>query len=380
MKKILFGLAAVLFIMPAVVLAADFKVDEANGNVEVASGEQVKNLYTAGANVTSDANVLGDLVTAGGYIAINGKVQQTLMAAGGNVAVSANIGQNARLAGGNIQFTGTTGQDLLVGAGTLDIGKTANIGGDLMASSGMATINGKVLGDAWMAGGNITINGRIEGNVDIRGAQEVVLGENAYIGGKLKYEAPQQAAISQGAQVVGGTEYSPTKVGDLKVLAGLMAFATVAKWLGVISAFILALLVAYLLNKFAKFTVQKAFNNPWPLFGWGLLVLIVAPVALVILLASVLGMSVAALLGVVLGAVLVFAKPFGALILGAWIVRLFSKDKALRVDWLTALVGVLVAAVLSIIPIVGWIIPFFTYIVALGVMFQWTWDWAKRNK
>jgi len=380
MKKLFIVFIAVLFVLPAFALAADFKVSQESDNVSIASSEQVKNLYTAGANVTSDANVLGDMVVAGGYVTVNGKVQQGLMLVAGNILVSGDVGQNVRVAGGNVQITGNVGQDLLVAGGTVDIGDKSTISGDFLSASGTSTISGNILGNVKLAGGSVTINGRINGDVTIYDAQSVELGSNAYIGGDFKYEAPQSATIASTAKVVGATEFSPTTPVNFTALAGLMAFATIAKWLGVLSAFILALLVAYLLTKFAKYMVGKSFEKPWASFGWGMLVLIVSPIALLILLASILGLSVGILLGVTLGAVMVFAKPLGALVLGAWIVRLFSKGKELRVDWLTALIGVLLVAVLSVVPVVGWIIPFFTYMVALGVLVEWTWNWAKRNR
>lgn len=106
-KKFWFNLGFLVlaggFAVSLPVLAAEVAwPSQGSPNVVVGSQESHRNLYTAGANVTVNGDVTGDLTAAGGMVSITGTVQQEVLLAGGTLDVSGQVGGNARLAGGNI--------------------------------------------------------------------------------------------------------------------------------------------------------------------------------------------------------------------------------------------------------------------------------------
>jgi hypothetical protein len=60
------------------------------------------------------------------------------------------------------------------------------------------------------------------------------------------------------------------------------------------------------------------------------------------------------------------AKIMAAIVAGAWLFQMFSKKKEISLDWKTALVGSLLISALSLVPIIGWLLCFLAYLLALG--------------
>ena len=56
------------------------------------------------------------------------------------------VDRHLRIAGGNLTVGGPVNQDVLAGGGSLDVTSAARVGGDLIFSTGSATMNGAVDG------------------------------------------------------------------------------------------------------------------------------------------------------------------------------------------------------------------------------------------
>lgn len=382
MKKLLFALAGVALFIPLVASAAELRVNDEGGSEVIQKGETVKNVYSFGNNVVADADILGDFVGAGNYVSINGNVQFGVIAAGANVVINGKVNQNIRVAGGNVQINGEVGEDLLVAGGTVQVAPNSKVAGDIVATGGMVNLAGSVGGNINLSGGQVTVDGVVAGNIDAKDVDELKFGDNAVIHGNLKYSSSKEAVVSPKARLLGAVDYQKIKgLSKVPFIAGLVALATVGKLLSIIGLYILILLLTYLLSRFTKVAVGSGFSKPFAMFGWGFIPLIVMPIVAIVLLASLLGMQASVILGAVYFMLMLIARPLGSILLGTAIFKLFSKNKEkLRVDWLTGLVGLLVATILMIVPFVGWVIPFIFYAMALGVLVKWTWGWVQRNR
>ena len=380
MKKILIAFFAVVLMVPFIASAADIRVNEEGGNEIISQNETVKNVYSFGNNIQVEANVLGDFVGMGNYLAVDGDVQYGLIAAGSNVIINGSVGQSARVAGGMLQINGDVGEDLLVAGGTVEVGDDSKIAGDLMIAGGTVEVNGDVGGTIKASGSQVALNGMVAGNIEVDGADKLTIGDNAIIHGNINYSSPEEATISSKAQINGEIVYNKIESSNsfVKQIAGIFTVGAIISYIGM---FILIIVLTYLLGKFTRLAVERGLTKPFPMFGWGVLTLIVIPIISLLLLVSVLGMQVGFVLSMIYVELALFARPIGAILLGTAIFRMFSKDKTgYRVDWLTGLVGMVVASILMIIPVVGWLVPFFFFALALGVIAKWSWDWVGRNR
>lgn len=381
MKKILIAFFAVVLMVPFVASAADIRVNEETGNETISQNETVKNVYSFGNDINVEANVLGDFVGFGNYIAVDGDVQYGLISAGSNILINGNVAQTSRVAGGIIRINGNVGEDLLVAGGTVEIGDDAKIAGDLMVAGGTVIVNGDVGGTIKASGGQVTLNGVVAGNIDAVDVENLYIGDNAVIHGNLTYTSPSEAAISSKAQITGEVVYNESTKATMGYLGAMAGLFTVGALISYIAMFILILILTYLVGRFTRLAVERGLTKPFAMFGWGVLALVLAPIVGILLLVSVLGMQLSIVLSFVYVALVLIARPIGAILLGTAIFWMFDKKKeSYRIDWLTGLVGLIVSSVLMIIPVVGWLVPFFFFALALGVIAKWSWDWVGRNR
>lgn len=382
MKKILFALIAFVLFIPLVASAADIRVNEESGSEVIQKGETVKNVYSFGNNVVAEANVLGDFVGAGNYVAINGDVQYGVIAAGANVVINGKVNQSVRVAAGNVQIMGDVGEDLIVAGGTVQTGPNSRVAGDILVTGGVINLAGSIGGNVKITGGQVTIDAVVAGNIEAKEVNDLKFTDNAVVHGNLKYSSTNEAVVSPKAKLLGQVDFQQVhKLSKVPFVAGLVALATIGKILSIIGLYIVIILMTYLLSRFTKIATKNGLDAPFKMFGWGILTLIVIPIVAIILLASMIGIQASGILGSVYFALMLFARPLGSILLGTAIFKLFSKNKEnLRIDWLTGLVGLAVATILMIIPFVGWIIPFIFYMMALGVLIKWTWNWVGRNR
>ncbi|MFA6082196.1 MAG: polymer-forming cytoskeletal protein [Patescibacteria group bacterium] len=355
--------------------AADLKAPESpSTNVTVGTDTVWNNLYVAGSNVTVDAPVLKDLVAAGGNVTVNDPVAHSVLIAGGTVSLKSDVGQNVRVMGGTVDITGSIGEDLLVAGGTVTIDSNTVVKGDLLVAGGTVTVNGKVDGTLRATGGDIIINGQVGKDVIAKQISTLELGSTSVIGGKLSYSSPVEATIATTARVVGGVDYQKISyhnngVGDS--LAGLLVFSALMKALAWL---VMALILVY---GFARSTAHVVEQNKTKFglsLGIGFIAIIVVPVSIVLFTVSLIGSSLAAVLGLLFILALILSGAFAAIWIGSEIVRLISKSKTARLDWLSALIGVIALMVLGVIPVLGWLACGVIFLSTFGVLVRILWS------
>ena len=116
-RKIFSYFAVLLFLLTAAlpVYAAEvFGPAQGKADVTISAQAGHKNVYAAGATVTVNSDISGDLAAAGGSVNVTGKVQQEALLAGGSLDLSGAVGGTARLFGGNITVSGPIGGDLAI--------------------------------------------------------------------------------------------------------------------------------------------------------------------------------------------------------------------------------------------------------------------------
>jgi cytoskeletal protein CcmA (bactofilin family) len=298
---------------------------------------------------------------------------------GGDIVL---FGQNYTVESGE-----TLKGDIALFGGNVTIEENAKVKGDIILFGGNLDIDGNIDGDIALIGGNVTITGEIDGDIVLIGGQAnltstaVVDGSIAMIGGNLNKE--------EGAEITGDVTnnappvFNPPNVPDVPNPPNPpnppydydsdYGFRFNPFW-EIASAFGQALVVAaigMLLMLFLQPQLERAGNamtsQPVIAGGFGLLTIIVVPIAIVIMAITILLIPVA----LIIAFIIPLAWLFGIVAFGQEIGDRFTK--AINQTWAPVLstgfgtfLLVLLTGLISLVPCVGWLVAGLINLVALG--------------
>jgi len=344
--------------------AAEFRSAASdNGSVVLSGQDTVKDLYTAADTVTISVPVQGDLVAAGATITVANDVQDSLFAAGNSVTLRGTVGRAARIAGREVIIDGTINGDLLVAGQQITISDKTVINGDLIIGGTDVIVNGTVKGLTKIHGTNVALNGTFA-NVSAY-VDNLTLNGATIINGDLLYRAPTQASVNSSAKITGQTNY--TKAPSSPRLRGMVGTSHLLTLLGVI-------LLLLLLTRFWPKAIEALLARSTERFGsmllWGLGITFITPIILVLVAFTLIGLPFALLGFLVWLAALMIGSLIGKLVLGSWVVKSLTRESSYRIDWQVIVVGVLLAAAIGFIPVIGGLITFVLTMVGLGATFN----------
>ena len=361
------AVAGALSSVPLQAAAADLR----QGNdVTVGSGETINDdLYAAAGTMTVDGNVNGTVILAGGTLTIAGTVSRDVIATGGTITVSGRVGGSIRAAGGNVTVNAPVEQDVVVAGGTIDIGSHATIGRDLVIAAGTATVSAPIARNVVMGSGTLTLHGRVGGTV--RGNVDHLKLDGAKVAGSLDYTSNNQVELVNGGAVAGTTtRHQPVPrdganafLGWLRALIGIAA---------------LGLLFVLFLPRLSVRSIDTLRAQPWASLGIGAAILVATPIAALIVF--IIGLLIG---GWWLGLLLI---PFWILALAlGWVVSGFLLGRVVfaRLGWgayhdaLALLAGLLILAVVTIIPLIGWLIGLAAFVFGVGALGLAISRWAQ---
>lgn len=358
---------ALAMLAPTLVFGATIK---AGDDVTVASGNDVRdNLYVAGGSISIGSAVIGDLLAAGGNILISKNVSEDMAVAGGAITILGNSGGDIRVAGGNVTISGDVAGDLIVVGGSVTVTSDVTIGKDLIVAGGQVTFGGNVLGNAQISGGVVSINGRINGNVKSEVGEKLTIGENAVIRGSLNYTARDAETLvkNAGAVVTGKTVFTKSKVPEVRgVKNAMFAFAGAFVLWRIISVIIVALVLAALFKRFSIDVVEGAVGNPLQMLGKGFVAVVVVPVAIVILFATLFGITLGLVALTLYGLLLLVGGIYACVVTGAWLSKAVYKSNHITITWKNVVVGSVVLTFVKMIPVLGWVAWLFVILVTMG--------------
>jgi len=400
--------------------------------VVIPAGEVVNDdLYVGAQEFVLDGTVNGDLIVFGQSVTINGKVDGDLMTAAQTVAVNGEVTGSIRMAG-SILFVGdkaSIGGDI-VGAGYSFEGKPGSvIGQDLVFAGGQILLAGDVTRNVQVATGGLDLRGNVGGNVNAEVGEAdrgnagpppslfmphstiaapnvrpgLTVEPSATVAGNLKYTQSKEVTIPAG--VVSGkvTRTAPSR--DTNAPRAETTEQKITKWgLNVVRTSITLILIGLLLLWLFPFFVRGLSDQlqakPLPSLGWGavawaafffVLLLIIAVTILGGLLfgvltlgqltGTVIWLGILALLGLIVGFVLVtmfVAKVVFGAALGKWIFLRANSPLAEHRYW-PMVVGVLITVAVTafltfpLIPgFLGWLLNFAIVLLGLGALWLWS--------
>lgn len=271
------------------------------------------------------------------------------------------LGGNVTLEKGSIVL----GSVALLG-GNAEIAEKAQINGDVALFGGTVHVAGVVNGDVAVFGGQILLGKTavVNGNVASMGGQ-VQREEGAQVSGEVITNVPAPRIPAPSTETAAPpVPVSPfTRLGvDLEPFWRIMKTLYQALAMGLI-----AMLVALFLQPQMNRIAQAVTAQPLIAGGIGLLLVFVAPIALVLLAITIILLPVA-LLGVL---ILALAWLLGLIALGQEVGERFAQmlhqtwAPVLTSGWGTFLL-ILVSGMVAMIPCVGWLLPFALGLLGLG--------------
>jgi hypothetical protein len=353
--------------LPVQAAAADLRQ---GGDVTIGSGQTINDdLYVAGGTITVDGNVNGSVIVAGGTVTITGTVAHDVMVAGGTITVSGHVGGSIRAAGGNLTLNAPVSEDVVVAGGTVTFGSQGSVGRDLVMAGGNATVSAPITRNVLVASGTLTIRNHVGG--DVRGRVDHLTLDGAQVGGNLDYTSNNQVAEINGAHVNGTTTQHPApSTGGIN---------PVISWLqGLIGIIVLGLIFLFLVPRLSTRSIDTLRAEPWVSLGFGAIILIVTPIVAVLVF----------LVGLLIG-----VWPLGLLMFPLWLLTLalgyvvagFLLGRLIfaRLGWggyhdaLAMVAGLLVLAVVTVIPILGGLIGLAAVVFGAGALAVATARWSQ---
>lgn len=377
-------MAAAMFAVP---LTAAYAFNAQRGNnIVVEEGETFGgNFYAAGSQIIIDGTVTGDLFCAGATVTINGTVGGDVICAASSIAINGEVGGDVRAATSNLAIDGRVNSGLTAFSSAISINDGGSVGGNTLAFGATLRADGPLNGDVQFFGASLAINSRIGGDVyfygrpqHVNGAEPAVtLRPNADIIGGLAYYEGVDTAIADAATVAGNTTVmalpKTPNAPDVK-----NAFAQLSLWWtvwNILAAIVIGLILIALFPRQTAATTNNMLREADVQLAWGLLAVILTPLVIVLLIITVIGLPLALLLLLLFTAAWMIAKVLAAITVGAWIARTFKWNIALY--W-QMIIGVIVAYLIFMVPIIGWIAWLLAIIWGFGGLIKHCWN--ERNR
>ena len=374
MKKTLVFLVAVFMLAAFSVSAATFKVGEV---YEYKSGAVADDIYIAGGTVDISGDVKGDGMFAGGEVSVLGDVTEDATVAGGTVRILGSVGDDMRIVGGNITVSSDVGGDMVVAGGMVRVLSDSRVGEDAIIAGGAVIMSGKIDGDLTVYGEDVMIDGQIDGDVVLKFTKKVTIGEGASIAGNLTYSSLEEVEIPGGVFV--GGEVTRVELMSKKFekegLDRFVDFFILMKFLLMLVAGVLAVIV---FKRFSKTVGVESYSHFWMHALIGFLALIVVPIAVVLLLATMLGAYIGIVLLVAYVLLLAIAKIYTGILAGALLSKWFKKE--IIVDWKWTVLGITMLQALALIPVFGTLFGCLLVLVTFGTLLVLSYNkfWLTR--
>jgi cytoskeletal protein CcmA (bactofilin family) len=355
--------------------AADFRGDEENPRV---TGTVDDDVYVAGNRVVITGDVSGEVWAFGREVTLSGSTARSFLAAAEEITVSGKVGGTARTAARVVTVEGEVEGDLMAGAQEVEIGADGSVERDVLVGAEQLDVAGRIGGDLRGGVENLTITGTVAGDVDVEG--DVTVEAGARIDGDLIYTSANTADIDPGATVAGRVvRREPSEAGRFddaeNLLVGLLR--------SVAGALILGLVLLWIVPGLLPATSRSLRSSPLASLGVGVAALVLVPLVVIFLLVLAgwigAGFSVPLVLMASYLLVLLLSRVIVAFTIGALLLRVNRSDPRPGKGKLFfgLLVGVVILAALSLIPVAGGFIDFLVVLFAMGAAILAFFRWRK---
>ena len=360
LSKISVSLTALIVMCLFTSAAEASSVIRTGNDVSVSEDQVVEgDFYSAAGTVNLSGVILEDAVVAGIKITVNGEIKQNAFFVGANVDVHGSVGDDLRVVGAEVVIAEPVVGDLFVFGGFVEILSTATIGGDVILYTQEAVVKGVVGGNIIGAVGNLKVDANVKGDIDVT-VNKLTLGERANVEGSITYVSSQ--LLDRALEAT--TAKDPIRNDPIisKDQSGHYS------WLLATFVLLFSTLAWYLVSRPSLNIIVKraVVKSPRPLL-LGTVTIIVLPIAAGVLIISVIGSVVGAVL-LFAYALLIALSLIGLVaVLGKFFMFAFSKEEK-ETSLISLLTGVVGLILLSMLPVIGVVILVLLFLLTLGAM------------
>jgi cytoskeletal protein CcmA (bactofilin family) len=325
------------------------------------------NLWAAGAVVAVRGSVKNDIGAAGAELDIDATAGRNLWAAGAIVSV-AGQSQNMYVVGGRVSVDARVGGKLSIAGARVVIGPRTEVTGVTRIASAEVVFSGSSRGAAEFYADTVQINGRIAGNLRVR-ARSVSLAKGAIVDGDAVFETLDEPQIDVGATIRGRQTVTMPMRHQVDRRNIFVTWGA-AVLFGVGAGLVLGIILLIAARPFVERAIDAVRDAPVRSALVGLAVFILVPLVASLIMVTVVGIPI--------GLLILLAFPLAVaigLVLAAFGLadRILNRDRAERSaggQFVSLLVGVIILAVVGLIPILGFVVGVLALLVGLGALWQ----------
>ncbi len=363
MKKtriIIFALLAILITIPIAAKAFAVKTSDSIfiGRDEVVDG----NLYAAGKNITIEGVVTGDVIAVGQQITIDGRVDGDVITASTNLRINGQVKGNVRVAANDVTINGQVEKNINIAAVSAVLGSDSITGSDVLIMAESLEARGNILGSLHGILKRLLLSGIVNKDLKFKfnsnSKLPVTLTDSAQVQGDFIYSHNKDLNINQ-QTVAGEVKYEKT---DTKKAWGSILWNLL---LGIFSALIVGLLLVTLMKSHLKDLHQKMEEKPGRSILWGLGILVIVPILCFLLMLTIIGIPLALIILAIWLIMVYVAKILTAIYFGNILRKKALKAKKFN-PMTDMILGIVVAWLLFMIPVIGPLLVFLAIIFGLG--------------
>jgi hypothetical protein len=312
-------------------------------------------LFSTGTDIKIEGTINGDVFCFGQNITISGIVLGDIYCAGQNITFSGNASGSVRLASQNITFSGKTLGSVSLAAQTVKVENGTDIGRDLLIAADNTTVNGKIARDASIGAKNATVLGTIGRDLGGR-YQFLTLAPSANVKGNIDYTSKNDLLKASSTKVGGEITRRNVTSGGQTQLPSIYVFAAYMFISLLIVSLTLVLLVPKMFAKTTKVISEQTGKTIWR----GLFMLFIAPIVLIFVTATLVGIPLAGLGLAAWVLILSLSGPIFAYSVG------HKVTKGKSSPFMTMLAGSVIVLALYLVPFINAILGLIVGVVGSG--------------
>jgi len=314
--------------------------------------------------------VMGSFRAFGRRISCNSRVDRFLLLYGQeiNIGPDARIMRDADLWGANIASQGSVEGNLKIRAHSAVV--SGNIGGDLIFYGDSLTINP---------------NTSIGGDLDYNSANRANISSGVIIKGQVNWQKPEEQKEQKSER--GGFWSTLTWIASVKgylvwnIVSSILVLAfiiipfpawliTITFWFILVTAGNLTILATKPKALAAEAILEQRF---FPSMGLGFIVFMLIPIIAIVFFFTILLAPLAMALSMLFGVAVFLGGVYISFYVGRRICMLFSRGAKGTPGYLCYTIGMSVLLLLSLIPILGYLIIFVALLTGVGALVQVPW-------
>ena len=305
-------------------------------------------------NISDDIN--NSSLILGNSVDIASKIDGVGIIFGNEISLNSNSDYVATF-GNNIIFNGKA-RDAIIFGNKVILNESSTIGRDIYIFASNVSISGSINRNIEVFASDVSIkDAQISGNVKIH-ASSIDIERNAAIIGELSYNEDAVVNIDEVASIGSKSTFKvenkkKNEFGE-KIKSNLISLVNIV--------LVFAILLYLVPKMFTKLDNKK--KEFIKALGIGLVFLIAALIAIIVLIFTVFGLSLAILIGLLYMVLIYLSTIAVGYILGCLIWERFIKIE--KKPYLIGIIGIFVIYVLKLIPYISLFVTIFTVVIGIG--------------